>query len=198
MPFSTATSSIFNVTVQPWAQGWHPAMLTCSWPDWKVTQSGSGLSTDLFTKATDTHQHLLPTSNHPPHVHRNLPYSLGLRLLTIVSDRATLQHGLEELALFLEQRGYQPALKAEQFQRVLSRSRTDPLQGRNKEKDNERVLLVCTWSSLLPPLQPLVNSALPLLQANDRLRGFFQRDLVRTQSGNPGSIASSEPTAAGS
>ena len=89
---------------------------------------------------------------------------------------------------------------------MLSRSRTDLLQGQNKEKDNERVPLVCTWSSLLPPLQPLVNRALPLLQANDRLRGIFQRPvisfrrprdlLVRTRSTT--SSTSSKPTAAGS
>ena len=116
--------------------------------DTLVTQSGSGLSTDLFTKAADTHQYLLLTSNHPPHVHRNLPYSLGLRLLTIVSDRATLQRRLEELALFLKQRDYQPALIAEKFQRVLSRSRTDLPQGQNKEKETTKEYPWCALGAL--------------------------------------------------
>ena len=41
--------------------------------------------TDLYEKPTNTHQYLLPSSNHPPHVHRNLPYGLGIRFRTIVS-----------------------------------------------------------------------------------------------------------------
>ena len=36
--------------------------------DTVVTLSGSTLVTDLFMKATDTHQYLLPSSNHPLHV----------------------------------------------------------------------------------------------------------------------------------
>ena len=37
--------------------------------DTVVTLSGSTLVTDLFMKAADTHQYLLPSSNHPLHVH---------------------------------------------------------------------------------------------------------------------------------
>ena len=146
--------------------------------DTVVTLSGSTLVTDLFMKATDTHQYLLPSSNHPLHVHRNLPYSLGVRLLAIVSDRTTLVLRLEELARFLVGRDYHPALIAEQFQRVLLRSRTDVLESSKKESNEDRVPLVCTWSSRLPPLRPLISSAFPLLQANDRLRQIFQQPLI--------------------
>ena len=36
------------------------------------------ICTDLNTKPTDTHQYLLPTSCHPKHYCKNIPYSLAL------------------------------------------------------------------------------------------------------------------------
>ena len=36
------------------------------------TINGSAITSDLFTKETDMHQYLLPTSDHQPHVHRHL------------------------------------------------------------------------------------------------------------------------------
>ena len=44
------------------------------------------ICTDLYTKPTDTHQYLLPTSCHPKHCCKNIPYSLALRLRRICSD----------------------------------------------------------------------------------------------------------------
>ena len=71
-----------------------------------VTINGDHLSTDLFTKPTDCHQYLLPSSNHPPHVHQHLPYGLAVRICMIVSTEPTLTHQLQELAAFLARRGY--------------------------------------------------------------------------------------------
>ena len=56
--------------------------------------------------AADKHQYLLPTSNHPPHVHRHLPYGLAIRLRQIVSVDERFIMRLEELKSFLLARGY--------------------------------------------------------------------------------------------
>ena len=52
-------------------------------------------SCDLYTKPTDTHQYLLPTSCHPKHFCKNVPYSLALRLRRICSDRTPLHQEQE-------------------------------------------------------------------------------------------------------
>ena len=44
---------------------------------------------DLYTKPTDTHQYLLPSSCHPKHCSKNIPYSLALRLRRICTDTET-------------------------------------------------------------------------------------------------------------
>ena len=59
------------------------------------------LVTDLYEKPTNTHQYLLPSSNHPPHVHRDLPYGLAIRIRTIVSEQETLEVRLNGLSTFL-------------------------------------------------------------------------------------------------
>ena len=51
-------------------------------------------------------------------------------------------------------------------------------QRSSKESSDHRVPLVCTCSSRLQPLRQLMNSAFPLLQANDRLLHLFQQLLI--------------------
>lgn len=75
--------------------------------DVALTIAGDSISTDLHTKQIDTstHQYLLPSSDHPPHAHRGLPYGLGIRIKTIVSGEV-LERSLEELATILAARNY--------------------------------------------------------------------------------------------
>ena len=54
--------------------------------DSTVLIRGDSISLDLYAKPTDTHQYLLPSSDHPPHVHKHLPYGLSICLRAIVSD----------------------------------------------------------------------------------------------------------------
>ena len=54
--------------------------------DVEVTLNNGVLSTDLFVKPTDTHQFLDPTSCHPYHCKKGIPYSQTLRLNRICSD----------------------------------------------------------------------------------------------------------------
>ena len=49
-----------------------------------LTNDGS-ISTDLYTKPTDKHQHLLYSSCHPLHTKKAIPFSLALRLRRICS-----------------------------------------------------------------------------------------------------------------
>ena len=89
-----------------------------SFLDTLVKIVNSSIITDLYTKATDTHQYLCPTSNHPPHVHRNLPYSLALRLRVIVSKDEVFQSCLGELKAHLFRRGYTYQSIEAQLQKV--------------------------------------------------------------------------------
>ena len=61
------------------------------------------LETDLYKKKTTKVQYLLPSSCHPGHITRNIPYSLAYRLLRICSKRETFKLRLEELIIAIIQ-----------------------------------------------------------------------------------------------
>ena len=54
----------------------------------EVTHRNSALSIILFVKPSDTYQFLDPTSCHPYHCKKGIPYSQTLRLNRICSDNS--------------------------------------------------------------------------------------------------------------
>ena len=59
---------------------------------------------DLYTKPTDSHQYLLPTSCHPPHCSKNIPYSLAQRIRRICSDDETFEKRVSD-SLYISTKG---------------------------------------------------------------------------------------------
>jgi hypothetical protein len=59
---------------------------------------GNSLITDLYSKPTDSHQYLLPTSCHPPHCCRNIPFSLALRIRRICTQKSDFEIRTKELS----------------------------------------------------------------------------------------------------
>ena len=64
------------------------------------------LMTDLFVKPTDTHQFLDPSSSHPYHCKKGIPYSQALRLNRICSDNESFDKCCNDLEGWLMERGY--------------------------------------------------------------------------------------------
>ena len=74
--------------------------------DVDVTLKNGVLSTDLFVKPTDTHQFLDPTSCHPYHCKKGIPYRQTLRLDRICSDNSKFDKRCNELESWLFEKGY--------------------------------------------------------------------------------------------
>ena len=62
--------------------------------------------TDLFVKPTDTHQFLDPSSSHPYHCRKGIPYSQALRLNRICSNNKSFDKHCNHLEGWLMERGY--------------------------------------------------------------------------------------------
>ena len=56
---------------------------------------------DLYRKESDRNQYLLTSSCHPVGCTKNIPYSLGLRIVRICTNPTTRDTRLEELKTFL-------------------------------------------------------------------------------------------------
>jgi len=74
--------------------------------DTKIHISNNKIETEIYTKPTDSHQYLLPSSCHPRHVVKNLPYSLALRIKRICSTEPFFQKHIQQLKQQLLQRNY--------------------------------------------------------------------------------------------
>ena len=72
----------------------------------EVTLKNGVLSTDLYVKPTDTHQFLDPTSCHPYHCKKGIPYSQTIRLHRIYSDNSNFDKGFNKRDLWLFEKGY--------------------------------------------------------------------------------------------
>ena len=79
------------------------------------------LKTDLFVKPADTHQILDPTSSHPYHCKKGVPYSQALRLNRICSDNTNFDKRCNDLEKWLMERGYnEKILKARDIREMIS------------------------------------------------------------------------------
>ena len=78
--------------------------------DVQVILKEGKITTDLYTKPTDTHQYLNWNSCHPRHTKTAIPYSLSLRLRRICSSDELFETRAGELHNILLERGYRDTL----------------------------------------------------------------------------------------
>jgi hypothetical protein len=71
-----------------------------------VEEDTNKLKFNLYVKPTNTFGYLLSTSNHPSHIHKNIPKSLFFRLRRICSSYIDYQYHSRKLIYQLMQRGY--------------------------------------------------------------------------------------------
>ena len=117
---------------------------TISFLDTSSSLSEGVLSTDLYSKPTDTNQCLLPSSCHPPHVTKSIPYSQALRIRRICSTDKSLKKRLGQLTNHLKRRDYKQSI----IKKTHNISRGSLLQYKEKQKC-KRTPSVLTYHSCL-------------------------------------------------
>ena len=133
------------------------------------------ICTDLYTKPTDTHQYLLPTSCHPKHCCKNIPYSLALRLRRICSDSNTFELRAKELTNQLHRRGYLKQDIASAIDKARQRSRDALLSYRPKSAEVSTILpFVLTYHPDLPKVRDIVDKNWSIIESSDELKDIYQ------------------------
>jgi hypothetical protein len=64
------------------------------------------MTADLYSKPTDKHQYLSPSSCHPKHCFKSIPFSQAISLKRICSTIETTKQRLGDLRHHLKRRGY--------------------------------------------------------------------------------------------
>ena len=109
-----------------------------------LTDDGS-LFTDLYTKPTDKHQHLLYSSCHPLHTKKAIPFSLALRLRRICSTDATFNTRAAQLTTYLLKPGYNRNFVTKQIRRASDIPRRLTLQTKDVNKP-KRIPFITTFN----------------------------------------------------
>ena len=127
---------------------------------------------DLFKKPTDRCQYLLPSSCHPSHVCQNIPKSLGLRLVRIVTNPDTLKGRMKELADLLISRDYKKKVVYDNLNEVIKIPRTEALNRVIRDKP-KRTIFCLTFDPRLPDISKILKKHFSVLIKDSFMRGCF-------------------------
>ena len=141
-----------------------------------MTNDGN-ISTDLFTKPTDKHQHLLYSSCHPLHTKKAIPFSLALRLRRICATDATFHTRTAQLATYLLKRGYNRNFVNKQIRRAADIPRQLTLQTKDINKP-KRIPFITTFNPSLPHISNIIKKHFNLLLSSNRCKSVFQHPPV--------------------
>ena len=90
------------------------------------------MSTDLYVKERDSHQYLQPSSCHPYHCVKSVPYSQALRLNRVCSNNIFYDNRRNQLEKWLSDRYYAHKLVEEQILTIRAVSRETVLNNEKK------------------------------------------------------------------
>jgi hypothetical protein len=101
--------------------------------------------------------YLLPTSNHPSHIRRNIPYSLAFRIKRNCSKEELCEQRFVELKERLLERGYRRKIIDNAFDKVKELRREDILDKVVREnKNSSRVRAVFRYDRRLPDVSTIL------------------------------------------
>ena len=142
--------------------------------DTQVSINESGfIETDLYKKSSAKVQYLLPQSCHPSHICKNIPFSLGYRLLRICSREETFKQRLEELKEDLISRSYNMKVIQQAFNRLKDVSRSDALKKVTREQKTSREVLSIVYHPGLPQVSQLIKKHHSVMIQEPRLKRCF-------------------------
>ena len=145
---------------------------TINFLDTTSTLSEGSLSTDIYSKPTDTHQYLSPKSCHPLHCTKSIPYSQALRVRRICSSEQTSKKRLGQLKGHLSRRGYKHKNIKNSFQKAESIPRSSLLTYKEKTKQ-KRIPCVLTYHPSLRHSFKTIRKHWTSIERNSKLSRIF-------------------------
>ena len=139
------------------------------------TQMGK-LQTKPYSKPCDDHAFLVPSSCHPAHTLRNIPYSTALRIFKIASEPSEFVKAKADYTEYLKARGYSIPAIEEAFGKAESKDRKSLYQVRKPDENllqgntKTRVIpLVADFNPGLPNIGRILNTHKHILKLDTEL-----------------------------
>ena len=132
----------------------------------------NSLETEIYTKPTDTHQYLLPSSCHSRHIIKNIPRSLALRIRRVCSTSAFFDKHAAQLTTYLILRQY----KEKRVRRVINEVKAIPretLLGPSSQNSTNRIPFVTNYCPQLPRFNSIFRKYECILKSDEHLNKVF-------------------------
>ena len=135
------------------------------------------IRTGVYSKPTHSHLYLPPSSCHPKHVFKAIPFGIATRLKRNCSDEAFLAERTAENKGYLLNQGYPSKLVNNQFSKAFAISGNYWV--RTREKEAKKLFpFVITFNPNLPDVDNIIRKHLFILQSNPKLKELFPRGSV--------------------
>ena len=150
----------------------------------------NSLSTDVFYKATDSHNYVPFYSYHPHKTLTNIPYSLARRICTIVSDNDQRDLRLMELKQFLRRKDYPENLILNGISRARAINRHSLLHPPPKTSDQTTIPFVFTNNCSNPQVLDVIRNSTHMLIPSERMRNVMKDKKIVAARRQPPSLKS--------
>jgi hypothetical protein len=130
------------------------------------------MTTDLYSKPTDKHQYLSPSSCHPKHCFKSIPFIQAIRIKRICSTVKTTKQILGDLRHHLKRRGYNNKVIESGFPKASEINRNNLLEYKEK-KINKRVPLVLTYHPSLEKNSGIIRHHWKEIEKSETLAKLF-------------------------
>ena len=157
--------------------------------DTKVKMEEGYLGLEIYSKPSDSHKYLNPSTGHPEHVTRSIPYPVGLKIRRNCSDRnvgdRTFTDKLVEYKGYLLDSGYNSQQTDKQFLKVAQIPRKKLLKGRQSKKQNRqedrdmKINFVVSHDPTFPDIGKTINRHDHILEDDEQCGRLFPKGTFR-------------------
>ena len=150
-----AIKSLMNFSSMPTVFTNEVSKTKISFLDTTTAVKEGNMTTDLYSKPTDKHQYLSPSSCLPKYWFKSIPFSQAIMVKRICSMVEVTKQRLGDLRHHLKRRGYNDKVIESGFSKASEINRNDLLEYKEK-KINKRVPLVLTYHPSLEKISGIV------------------------------------------
>ena len=158
--------------------------ISVNYLDCTIYKKDNKLCTTLYTKPSDTYAYLIPSSGHPTHIFKNIPYGVAVRCKRICTEDSEFNKHAANLTKVLIERGYNGKFVESEFNRVRLMDRKCLLDKSDSELDQERETgsrcfpLVADFNPKLPNVGQVLNRYKYILELEPGLKNVIKGENI--------------------
>ena len=146
--------------------------------DFRISTLGKLLLAEMYSKSSDTHAYLMPTSCHPTHVCRNIPKGVMKRVKRNCSSDLKCEEGFMEYKEYLTKRGYSNQLIEEAIAEAKATPREQLIGHTQKHQESStsrQYPLVTRFNLRLPPMSKYIQKHNHILGLTTQTKKLFTK-----------------------